>query len=141
MKHSKQDLLLKEIFSGEDLAEFRSASLDRTLAYVRIRQRRRRILRVGSLLMISVLLIFLIFQHAKRYPTDRVATQGTSHEPQGTARLADANQTRSGGIRFISDEELFALFPDRPLALIGSPGRQRLVFLGESKVMSKHDLE
>jgi hypothetical protein len=32
-------------------------------------------------------------------------------------------------IKVISDEELFALFPRRSLALIGSPGHQKLVFL------------
>ena len=33
------------------------------------------------------------------------------------------------GVKMISDEELFALFPGRSLALIGKPGHQQLVFL------------
>jgi hypothetical protein len=32
-------------------------------------------------------------------------------------------------VKIITDEELFALFPNRALALIGSPGHQQLVFL------------
>jgi hypothetical protein len=34
-------------------------------------------------------------------------------------------------VRVISDEELFALFPGRSLALVGPPGHQQLVFLDE----------
>ncbi|HHY86181.1 MAG TPA: hypothetical protein GYA07_11730 [Verrucomicrobia bacterium] len=32
-------------------------------------------------------------------------------------------------MQFINDDELLALFPNRPVALIGEPGKQRLVFL------------
>jgi len=31
--------------------------------------------------------------------------------------------------KFISDEELFSLFPGKSIALIGKPGEQQLVFL------------
>ena len=34
-------------------------------------------------------------------------------------------------IRFISDDELLALFPGRPWALIGSPERKTLLFLDQ----------
>jgi hypothetical protein len=34
-------------------------------------------------------------------------------------------------VKFITTEELLALFPDRPLALVGPPGRQRLIFFDE----------
>jgi hypothetical protein len=37
----------------------------------------------------------------------------------------------------ITDEELFALFPNRALALIGSPGHQQLVFLDHG-IASEH---
>ena len=36
---------------------------------------------------------------------------------------------QDGYVKIITDEELFALFPNRALALIGAPGRQQLVFL------------
>jgi hypothetical protein len=32
-------------------------------------------------------------------------------------------------VKLINDDELLALFPDRPVALIGKPGQQQLVFL------------
>jgi hypothetical protein len=34
-------------------------------------------------------------------------------------------------LKFITDEQLLALFPGRPLALIGKPGQQQLLFLGQ----------
>lgn len=34
-------------------------------------------------------------------------------------------------VRLVSDEEMLALLKDRPIALIGQPGRQRLVLLDE----------
>jgi hypothetical protein len=34
-------------------------------------------------------------------------------------------------VKFINDEELLALFPGRPLALVGKPGEQQLVFLDQ----------
>ena len=36
------------------------------------------------------------------------------------------------GVKMLSDEELFALFPGRSLALLGNPGQQELVFLDRS---------
>jgi len=35
-------------------------------------------------------------------------------------------------VKFISADELLALFPNRPVALIGKPGSQQLVFLDGS---------
>jgi len=32
-------------------------------------------------------------------------------------------------MKYISDEELFKLFPGRSIALIGKPGEQELIFL------------
>jgi hypothetical protein len=35
------------------------------------------------------------------------------------------------GVRLLTDEQLLAMFPGRPVALIGPAGDQRLVFLDE----------
>jgi hypothetical protein len=40
-----------------------------------------------------------------------------------------ADKPKIGEIKLITDEELFALFPGRSVALIGKPGHQQLVFL------------
>jgi hypothetical protein len=50
--------------------------------------------------------------------------------------------TRAGfsPVKLITDDELLALFPDRPVALIGKPGQQQLVFLDELETPSGDDL-
>jgi hypothetical protein len=37
--------------------------------------------------------------------------------------------TETNKVKIITDEELFALFPNRAVALIGAPGHQQLIFL------------
>jgi hypothetical protein len=37
----------------------------------------------------------------------------------------------AGKVNYITEKELFALFPNRPVALIGEPGRQRFLILDE----------
>jgi len=44
-------------------------------------------------------------------------------------RVAAAPPADTSKVKIITDEELFALFPNRAMALIGSPGHQQLVFL------------
>jgi hypothetical protein len=40
-------------------------------------------------------------------------------------------------VKIINDEELFALFPNRAMALIGSPGHQQLIFLDHGGAQEK----
>jgi hypothetical protein len=37
----------------------------------------------------------------------------------------------SGKVKYITQSELFALFPNRPIALIGPPGHQQFLLLDE----------
>lgn len=57
------------------------------------------------------------------------ATNASEVSNAETYDLWIATEIAEEKIRFINDEELFALFPDRPMALIGEPGQQQLVFL------------
>jgi len=34
-------------------------------------------------------------------------------------------------VEYITKEQLFALFPNRPMALLGKPGHQQVIFLDE----------
>jgi hypothetical protein len=38
----------------------------------------------------------------------------------------------NGKVKYITKKELFALFPNRPIALIGEPGHQQFLLLDES---------
>jgi hypothetical protein len=57
-----------------------------------------------------------------------VLRRGSSPAPPATGPVV-ALQTDTAKVKIITDEELFALFPNRAMALIGSPGHQQLVFL------------
>jgi len=122
MKPSEQKKLLKEILQGEDLRDFQQASLEHGLTCLRQRRRRGYLLRAGALAaVLSVATLGLLLK------PHRAAQRDSS-----TAQLPPAPQSSpvaASPVKFISDDELLALFPNRQVALIGKPGQQRLVFL------------
>jgi len=123
MTHPDDNHLLKEILADEKLSELRANSLQLGLATMRQARRRRYIARTAALLLIAGGL-WLAFVLPKR--DILTAQQRTS----GTLAMTSPGETpRTSSVKIISDEELLALFPDRSLALIGSPGRQQFVFL------------
>ena len=123
MNRDNHNRLLQELFDSEELARLRRVSLDHMLASARLRRQRRRIGRAGVFAALSLLLITGVFSiRAPRAPTVRNA----SSAPANTA--ASASKATSVTVKIITDEELYALFPNRSLALIGPVGAQRLVF-------------
>lgn len=105
MRRSDQDRLLRDVLADESLARLREESLAHGLASLRQRRQRRTLLATAASLALMLTVLFV----AQRRPATAVAK--TSH------------------IKFINDEQLFALFPGRPAALIGSPGEQKFIFL------------
>jgi hypothetical protein len=128
MKSDKPNDLLKEILAGDELADFRHASLEQGLSVIRRQQRQRRGLRFSVLLMLPLLLTFAILSRRSPEVSNR---QIASTIPTTAANPAQPTDGRD--VKFITDEELFALFPNRPLALVGKPGQQQLVFLDRAK--------
>lgn len=129
MKSDRPNSLLKEILAGDELADFRQASLEQGLSAIRRQERRRRhIVRLSALLMLPLLFAFAILsRRAPEVSSQHLAFHNTMRATIPT-RPADGRDTK-----FITDEELFALFPNRPLALVGKPGHQQLVFLDQAK--------
>ena len=121
MKRHEQDQLLNEILAGEEVTEFRRTSLARTLGAIQRRKRRRRLLGASALVLPLLLASVLWLNRSAKSP-------GTP-APVVQAPPAGKAPAEARSVKFITDEELFALFPDRPMALIGPPGRQQLVFL------------
>ena len=121
MNPNDREDLLNDILTSETEAEFRRQSLDRGIAALRQRTRRRRVLRISALAVIPCLLALAVLPGVLR------------HRPVSQPVIA-AHATASAAVekppmKTISDEQLFALFPDRAMALIGRPGNQQLVFL------------
>ncbi len=131
MKRFEQDRLLREILEGQELSDLRRISLDQGLASIRRRHHLRRVTRVCALALLPVLLLLPLLPRKPSVAPERPPAYADS----SPARSASPEKTVP--IKFITDEQLLALFPDRPIALIGRPGQQQLVFLDRS-VASRH---
>jgi hypothetical protein len=119
--------MLKEILGGEELADFRQTTLVQGLAALRRRRQRRHVLTVCALASLPALLVLGVLLRGALGPSQ-------AHKTVADSALSDvsAPNHRNPDVQFISDEQLFALFPGRPMALIGKPGHQELVFLDRS---------
>ena len=130
MKGEAKDSLLRETLAGEELADLRRRSLEILVTAARRRAHLRRMMRAGLYAALPVLLAGAVLAHwhlgRKSPPT--VATL----PPASPAFSEPVRGGPASGVEFITDEQLFALFPGRPLALIGAPGRQQLVFLDQA---------
>jgi len=129
MKPLEPSSLLKEILAGDELAVFRRASLEQGLTALRRRQRQRRGVRIGTVLFVPLLLV-LVFRSRRPLETSRL--QIASLQPSTTALPTPPADGRA--TKLITDEELFALFPNRPMALVGKSGQQQLVFLDRASI-------
>jgi hypothetical protein len=119
MKRSDQDRLLREILEEGEAADFRAASLARGVDFLRRRKRRNGIAQACSVCVLAGLLIFGLALHLAPRPAG----------PRLAVVTAPVTQADTSKVKIINDEELFALFPNRAMALIGPPGRQQLIFL------------
>jgi hypothetical protein len=118
MKQSEQEKLLSELLPDEHLADFRRASLESGLASLRRHRRQRTLLRAGLLAAgICVLALVLHFNSPHPARNNIVAVSPPAPAPS------------PNHVKFITDDQLLALFPEGSVALVGKPGQQRLVFL------------
>jgi hypothetical protein len=131
MNSHDQEKLLKEILPPDELGDFRQTSLECGLAGLRRERRRRHVVRISTLNVVLVCISLCIVLKLER--TAQKQTAQIQPAP-AAAPVAPASH-----VDFINDEQLLALFKDQPVALVGKPGAQRLVFLGNSeKGSSEH---
>lgn len=136
--------LLEDLLSGEELEPLRAASLRQMIEAARRHQQRRQALRTVALTLAPALaaLGLLAFYlprwkpfHARQAVAPELlveARPSASETLPGQTPISPRPEVvpaRDSGVNIISDAELLALFPDRPVALIGPPGQQKLVFL------------
>ncbi len=118
MKLEEHDQLLKQVLADDEIEACRRATLDCGIAALRIRRVRRQRFRSALLSCLLILALGLLLKSfVPQSPPSKIRT----------SRVASSDQK----VKIISDDELFALFPDRPLALVGKPGRQQLLFLDQ----------
>jgi hypothetical protein len=119
---SKNDHFLDQILSPTD--DFRKSSLEATLRCVRQRNHHRRAVRACAVGLVTVLLALAgVWKWAPN--NSHLVASKLSTDTQSSERV------QTSETKIISDQELFALFPNRPVALIGKPGNQELVFLDQ----------
>ncbi len=135
MNRSEQDRLLGEILAGDEVAGFRQASLERGLTALRRRQRQRA-LRTG-VLALTPLFVALGFLLSRPHGGNLPGGTSTGAPPV----LAAAATIAASPVKFITDDELIALFPGRAVALIGKPGHQQFLFLDELPPETNGDSE
>lgn len=111
-------------------AEFRDTMLDTLLAASHRQVIRRRATRAVATMAIVVGVVlsgWLVTHDQASVDSTLVADKSSS-----SVNSSETLETIPGtDIRVINDEELFALFPDRPLALVRKDGETSLVFLDE----------
>jgi hypothetical protein len=132
MKHSNYDPVLKGILADESLETLRRRSLAQGQAITRRRRHRAVWAKAWLFSAISLGALGLLLAVASRSRTGSPMARGPA--PTNALILAKATTSlkQPAAVRFISDDELLALFPGRPLALVGPPGQKTLLFLDQS---------
>jgi hypothetical protein len=110
MNRKEQESFLREILGDEALKQARAIALERGLAAVRVRRRRKTVAVTLGAVMIVAAFLTTVWQR-----------QPATYAPQPSAPSVQ--------LKIITDEQLIALFPNRPTALVGAPGEQQLLFL------------
>ncbi len=131
MKSSDHDPILKEILADESLEAVRWKSLEQGLAIARGRKQRVRWAKAGFVVAaLGAALWLLVPNKRSLVARDQMTRAPVKPTP---AHLATVTPDTKGPapVRFVSDDELLALFPGRSLAMIGPPGRKTLVFLDQ----------
>ena len=128
--HSRHDPLLDELLAGAELEPLRESALRLMLAESRRARQQRQALAAAALALAPVLAALALLGHhlsGSRPSTPAVAALAPVEKAAPSA--PEPAPAARPGLRIVTDKELLALFPDRPVALVGPPGRQRLVFL------------
>jgi hypothetical protein len=122
-KHSNEKKLLANLLGDDGLKE---ATLRRGLAAARGKRIQRRAIRVGAVLGGLIFLLSLL--HTNRDSNRPVAGyKDRNPEFQSLPQPAAANVIAGTTIRVLSDKEFLDLFSNRPVALVGRPGKQKLI--------------
>jgi len=117
--HDKNQLL-EDILGDDELNQLRQGSLLRGLKEMRRRRQRATIARV-SMMALPVLLLAVVAFYPRVQPT---------HQATAPIAMSRASEAASK-VEYINKEQLFALFPNRPMALVGKPGHQQVIFLDD----------
>jgi hypothetical protein len=125
--HDKNQFL-QDLLSDEELNRLRHTSLLRGLQEMRGRRRRALAARVAVLAFPLLLLAAMTY-----YPRFQPARPSVASNTMAFSAAAESR------VEYITADQLFALFPNRQMALVGKAGHQQLIFLDHH--LAKGNLE
>gem|GEM_PF-1322696 len=117
---------MSNLLAGDELSAFRRSSLEQGLGLLRRRRRHRRVVRWCLLASLPLAFAAGVFFAWPPLPEARPVSVAES-----PAAGVSAAAPKARPVKFITDEQLLALFPGRPIALVGQPGHQQLLFLDQ----------
>jgi hypothetical protein len=119
MNSYEKEKLLQEVFEAGDAADFRRQAIAQGVSRLRARRLRKRLAGAGVILCAGATMLFFMSPHQT----------ATSPEPRSAAVSPAPTSQKPPAVQYVDDEQLLALFPHRPVALVGAPPNQRLIFL------------
>jgi len=118
MTEEDKNHLLEDLLGDDELNQLCQTSLARGLQEIRRRRQRALAARVSLMAFPLLLLVVMTFYPRLRSP----------HQSPAPKTMAFSSTTEFK-VEYITADQLFALFPNRPMALVGKPGHQQLIFL------------
>jgi hypothetical protein len=131
MNHDNYRRLLRELLPGEETSELRARTMEEMLSLARRRREGRQAVRRLALTVVPVLcvaaIIAVLYGFVFTSGSRRVLSPSptASTKAQGAARPA----ALPSKVRILTDDELLAMFPGRPAALIRRGGEMEFVLL------------
>jgi hypothetical protein len=122
MTNQDKNQLLTDILGDEELNQVRQASL---LGGLKVMRRRRQVAlaaRVSVMVLPVLLLVAVVFYPRVQAPVPAPSPRAPSLESESASK-----------VEYINTEQFLALFPNRPLALVGKPGHQQVIFLDSQR--------
>lgn len=119
---SKENQFVREVFSEVVTDDIRRRSLSAMVACSRQHRRRRRIVTSACGALVLAAFISLLFVESNP-PNQKVMLSPT------IASALSPRVVSGTPIKVLSDEELFALFPERSVGVVNDRGGYQLVFL------------
>ncbi len=129
MNDPDRDELWRDLLDDAADPAFAEWSRTQTLAGVRRLRRRRKRLRAGIACVVGCALCYLAAHFTEPSSSPAVARSTPAPVPSESVR------TSLPPLRYLTDEELLSRFPNRPVALVGSPEHQQLIFLDDPGVL------
>jgi hypothetical protein len=123
------DPLLHDVLNEGGDPIMAAGSLDAMLSSVRRVRKERQIATAAGTVLGALILAAAISLTATRPPRGLVQDSRKHGSADSVASASGKENPPTIPVRKLTDEELFALFPDRQIALVGPPGDQRLLFL------------